>query len=306
MNNYYIINGEVEFNPATSSLKPLNDPDNIIELNSPAARCFLLLISKQGEIIGQQEFMAEVWEKNGIYVTPNTYYQNISILRKGLKKAGLEDDIIVTVPRMGLTLISEIPIVSKPACSTAMLARENDGTIAEAQPADDSAAEDCATAENPNALKMQASDIKQTAPEGSLLHAFYTPPFMPSWFISAATLNKLTAPWRLGLVLLLAGVLIYLLSGNDQHRFRYRLIYQAQGCKIYAGHYRDNKEFKREAVKWGMAFAGECKTYPYIYVDFYKILPQLSVIRCTKSFDDDNECLSSSFTRTAKGLQDEK
>ena len=42
-----------------------------------------------------------VWQRRGMLVSPNTYYQNISILRKGLKKVGFETDPIVTIPRIG-------------------------------------------------------------------------------------------------------------------------------------------------------------------------------------------------------------
>ncbi len=86
MHNHYIINGFIEFHPAASTLRNLNDPEKCVVLNSPAGRCLLLLITRNDTIITQQEFMEIVWEKNGMLVSPNTFYQNISILRKGLKK----------------------------------------------------------------------------------------------------------------------------------------------------------------------------------------------------------------------------
>ncbi|MDA2242426.1 hypothetical protein PDN14_29210, partial [Bacillus cereus group sp. Bc222] len=54
-----------------------------------------------------------VWQRRGMMVSPNTYYQNISILRKGLKKVGFETDPIVTIPRIGLTLASDTQITIK-------------------------------------------------------------------------------------------------------------------------------------------------------------------------------------------------
>ena len=42
-------------------------------------------------------------------VTSNTYYQNISILRRSLIHAGLEDNTIITLPRIGLTLATGVP-----------------------------------------------------------------------------------------------------------------------------------------------------------------------------------------------------
>ncbi|WPM85044.1 hypothetical protein QNH14_00545 [Apirhabdus apintestini] len=54
--------------------------------------------------------MDEVWKKSKVLVSSNTFYQNISILRKGLKRIGIEEDIIVTIPRVGLTLDSQCQI----------------------------------------------------------------------------------------------------------------------------------------------------------------------------------------------------
>lgn len=106
MHNHYIINDSVEFHPATSKLRDINNPDNVVALNSPAGRCLLLLINRMGSVVTQDEFMESVWKQNGMMVTSNAYYQNISVLRKGLKRVGLDENIIVTLPRIGLTLAS--------------------------------------------------------------------------------------------------------------------------------------------------------------------------------------------------------
>lgn len=45
--------------------------------------------------------MEVVWQSRGIVVSQNTFYQNISLLRKSLKKSGLSADIIVTVRSKG-------------------------------------------------------------------------------------------------------------------------------------------------------------------------------------------------------------
>lgn len=113
MHKHYIINGSVEFHPAASTLRDLNHPDSVVVLNSPAGRCLLLLIERAGSIVTQQEFLESVWLQRGMLVSPNTYYQNISILRKGLKKIGFDTDPIVTIPRIGLTLSSETQIAIK-------------------------------------------------------------------------------------------------------------------------------------------------------------------------------------------------
>lgn len=52
--------------------------------------------------------MNEVWRKHGMEVTVNTLYQNISILRKTLKRVGVDENIIITVPKKGITLSARV------------------------------------------------------------------------------------------------------------------------------------------------------------------------------------------------------
>ncbi|MDQ1215027.1 DNA-binding winged helix-turn-helix (wHTH) protein [Pantoea anthophila] len=54
MHNHYIINGIIEFHPAASTLRNLNDPEKVVVLNSPAGRCLLLLITRNDTIVTQQ------------------------------------------------------------------------------------------------------------------------------------------------------------------------------------------------------------------------------------------------------------
>lgn len=76
------------------------------------SRCLLLLLQKHGDVVSQREFFAEVWERHGQCVTANTFYQNISILRKSLKAAGLEGNVIKTVPKLGIQFIGDIEDVT--------------------------------------------------------------------------------------------------------------------------------------------------------------------------------------------------
>jgi DNA-binding winged helix-turn-helix (wHTH) protein len=100
----YLLDDIVEFHANEHYLINLQQDQEKIPLNSPASRCFQLLIENRGSIIEQKMFFEKVWNKHGTYVSANTFYQNISILRRGLVKAGLSDDIVKTVSRKGLTL----------------------------------------------------------------------------------------------------------------------------------------------------------------------------------------------------------
>lgn len=105
-----IINDAVIFKMNDSELIPLTQDGEVIQLNSPTARCLQLLIERHGRVVSRDDFLKQVWGAKGIVVSQNTFYQNISLLRKSLKKAGLHEEIVVTVRRKGFTLSSDIVI----------------------------------------------------------------------------------------------------------------------------------------------------------------------------------------------------
>lgn len=135
MHKYYIINDKAEFHPATRTLTDLDNPENIVMLNSPSGRCLLLLIERAGTIITQQEFIDNVWAKHGMIVSPNAFYQNICFIRKSMKKIGFTTDLIVTIPRIGLTLLGGTKIktndlsVTKRMVSHEMINTANDQVV---------------------------------------------------------------------------------------------------------------------------------------------------------------------------------
>lgn len=107
----FIINNEVIFDVNMSELRPVNGNGESINLNGPTARCLQLLIESNGRIISREEFLESVWKTRGVVVAQNTFYQNISLLRKSLLKAGLSQDIIVTVRQRGFILAAGSAIV---------------------------------------------------------------------------------------------------------------------------------------------------------------------------------------------------
>lgn len=105
----YRIDGKVIFNPVENTLSDINELKKIT-IYTPATRCFLHLIEHQGEISSQQDLMYVAWEKYGMTVSPNTFYQNISNLRKALSELIGNNDIITTIKRSGLVINSTITI----------------------------------------------------------------------------------------------------------------------------------------------------------------------------------------------------
>lgn len=106
----FIINNEVIFDVNMSELRSVNGNGKTISLNGPTARCLQLLIESNGRIISREEFLETVWKTRGVVVAQNTFYQNISLLRKSLVKAGLSQDIIITVRQRGFILATDSAI----------------------------------------------------------------------------------------------------------------------------------------------------------------------------------------------------
>ena len=108
----FIINDEVIFDVNMSELRSVNGNGETINLNGPTARCLQLLIESNGRIISREEFLETVWKTRGVVVAQNTFYQNISLLRKSLLKAGLSKDIIITVRQRGFILATDSVITA--------------------------------------------------------------------------------------------------------------------------------------------------------------------------------------------------
>lgn len=114
INRYtYIINDSVEFSPQLNELKSLISEEDSVTLNAPVSGCLELLLIKHDQVVTQADFFNDVWEKNGTYVTLGTFYQNISLLRKSLKMVGLGDDVVITIPRKGLSVTKRTRIKKK-------------------------------------------------------------------------------------------------------------------------------------------------------------------------------------------------
>ncbi|SBN28228.1 hypothetical protein SB00094_04916 [Klebsiella variicola subsp. tropica] len=109
--NGCMINHEVIFNASMNELRPLSGDGESVSLNAPTARCLLLLLQNSGKVISRDEFLAAVWENRGVVVSQNTFYQNISLLRKSLLKAGLSADIIITVRQKGFSVSPDTLII---------------------------------------------------------------------------------------------------------------------------------------------------------------------------------------------------
>lgn len=106
----YIINNEVEFWPEKKLLRRVDSPEFYYILNAPASKCFELLLEKRG-LVYHDELYQYAWDKEAFEPSPNTLYQNMSILRRGLRKVSSNPDIIATVARKGFKIKESTEVV---------------------------------------------------------------------------------------------------------------------------------------------------------------------------------------------------
>ncbi len=105
-------------------------PELSVILTTPASRCLVLLLESAPEVVNQRDFFTKVWGEDGMLVPANTLYQNISIIRRGLRTTGETDDTLVaTVPRKGFQIKKEVKVSRIENDVT-----ESESAIAEAQP----------------------------------------------------------------------------------------------------------------------------------------------------------------------------
>lgn len=293
MHNHYVINGYIDFHPTSSTLHDLNNPKNVVVLNSPAARCLLLLIERLGSIVTQHDFLEIVWEKRGMQVSSNTFYQNISILRKGLKKIGLTGNVVVTVPRIGLILASDTHI--KKLTTEQQVEANHDSMLfvgklqrayeTQQQP-DEKVEEDAQVFVKPTitSLKMPLERARSLTTSPKLVSRFSH----RNWIIGATGV--------LISVALLGTTLLAFRYNNDSPFFsHYRFLKTTMGCHIFMSEGIISDEVPSKALGLSSEFSEDCKSYPWVYVNRFRLLQRTSVIRCDKPIGEPNTCISDYF-----------
>ncbi|HAT1615209.1 TPA: transcriptional regulator [Raoultella ornithinolytica] len=127
MATIYVIENTLRFNSEAHTLHCIKSNERMA-LAIPASLCFDLLIKNQGRIVTQAELLQNAWGERGMSVTPNTLYQNISLLRKSLNRFNVNGTLIQTIPKRGFMIANEANIrIDAPGA----LAEKNDGIAAE-------------------------------------------------------------------------------------------------------------------------------------------------------------------------------
>lgn len=260
---YWIINDNIEFRPDSKKLISVTNPELNVVLTTPASRCLLLLLEASPDVVTQQEFFKKVWEDEGMLVPANTLYQNISIVRRGLRAVGETDRILVaTVPRKGFQIDKSVKI-------TRIAANQVTDVVPETLQGEDE------------------MDIDYHADAGAEFA-----PVEPAAPVSKKENNAKTT--RLISALVMAAAFIIGVIGvhffwhfTDTRPFfaDYTFVEQDKGCNFYTKDDSHDNKNNFERFKGLILGSGlDCKKYPWVYFPVSKTSPGLSVFVCRKNY----------------------
>jgi len=262
MKPVFLINETVLFEPDARRLCSLADyPSRAVILHGPVSECLLQLLEQNEQVLTQRYLFAAVWEKQGAVVTTNALYQTIASIRKALKSAGLEDNVIITIPKAGFKSVARLRV----------------GTLAEFVERNNAA---------PTPVLADVSS-EMTKPE-------ILPPVMPrtSRFWRSSMLYWLAA----ALFLLSCGVLYSQLTPAEPAFMGYHPIGTIDGCEVYSS-WRETEKSQRMWASLSQRFPLACHTGKIAYMTLNRAQLGISVIICDRAPDNREARCESIFYR---------
>ena len=106
----YIICDRILFVPDLNTLSLIDNHEEVLTISNPARRLLELLITCQGQNVPREEIFEKVWDNFGMVSSNNNLNHCISKLRRVLRSLGVEDEVIITIPKLGFTLHKEITV----------------------------------------------------------------------------------------------------------------------------------------------------------------------------------------------------
>ncbi|HEP1896229.1 TPA: winged helix-turn-helix domain-containing protein [Kluyvera cryocrescens] len=123
----FTINGQIVFDSDTGMLGLIDSLDERVQISNPTKRLLLLLIQHQGEAVKRDIIFKKVWDDFGMISSNNNLNQCVSKLRRLIKNFGLDDETIVTIPKIGFMLHPQIEI--ERGADIALMPREGDISV---------------------------------------------------------------------------------------------------------------------------------------------------------------------------------
>ena len=253
MKKVYLINETLLFEPELRRLGPLvGYPHRATTLHGPVSECLLLLLENNNQVVAQRLFFASVWEKQGTVVSTNALYQTISQIRKVLKYAGMEEDVIKTLPKEGFKSTAQVKV----------------GEL-----------DDFIPPHIPSSVLVSAEESVESEPAATIAPAL---PSRPSFF------NSSLAYSLAGLLFLLScGVLYSVLNAGKSDVKNYQSIGKLNGCDVFSSLH--DKEISSEVfTSLSKRYAIRCQAGGTVLMTLNYARQSHSVIICDRHPKDKN------------------
>lgn len=282
---HWIINEYIEFRPVLKKLTSLKNPEVSVILTTPASRCLLLLLEASPDIVLQQDFFKKVWEEEGMLVPANTLYQNISIVRRGLRAVGDTDQkLIATIPRKGFQIDDGVRILKKEDIIV-----KADNTI------------ELPAIDLPSSHQTEKSAVSED--EDASLEPLLTPTSQPLTGEDENRIKNLLLPLLFILISFVTGFIVtsFIWYRHVEPAFfnTYTLIETDNGCHLYTiNDIHDNNnpysKYKSLILDTGLS----CKSYPWVYFPLSVTSPTLTALACKNKYTTESSpgCISLHIT----------
>lgn len=125
----YTIDGSITYNTDDCTLSHLPTQESL-SLSLSAGRLFERLLTSEGAILSRDSLLTEVWDKYGLRGSNSNLNQYLSILRRALAAYGC-DNLIITIPKVGIRLNTDIPVERTASPSEPVTDAEQDEGVAQ-------------------------------------------------------------------------------------------------------------------------------------------------------------------------------
>lgn len=243
----YSIEDLVTFNVSTGVLHSIKD-NSSFTLLAASSECFISLLENHGHLVSKKTLIEQGWERYGLHVSDNTFYQNILMLRKGLRTCGIDKEIIKTIPRKGLLISADVKITPFLIESQEFMERQE---------------------ESKDSVQQSQNELhKEKRHKPTYSHSLF--------FIKRPLITLITLAFFFSSVFLFTYSFNY--SSNESSILsKYRYIDTLNNCKIYS---RVNKNSDEDLIKLSTIKSMHCNSNDYLYISTYKYISRLSVIKC--------------------------
>ncbi|NYA42550.1 winged helix-turn-helix domain-containing protein [Serratia fonticola] len=276
----YRFNDRVLFDGDTGTLGPSDFSDEPTAISNPAKRLLLLLIANYGKPVEREVIFKKVWDDYGMISSNNNLNQCVSKLRRVLKVMGIDDEVIVTVPKIGFMLRREIQVE---------ISQEDDGHFTPLVPAQRVSDEAYLPLESGLETEAETDDDIASTSEAD------DEPDLPTSGEIAAPANKKRLGWGLiatvaGLVFVL-GIASTMYATNSLARQEV-FLGKAGSCKVFMSTSTQSgvpsSSLNQDMLSYVEQRKAECRADEYLLVvrsnqvrSFISGVSRLFFVRCT-------------------------